>query len=221
MWTLQTFMIYLLYKINKWRLGHMRIYAYARVSSKDQNLDRQIVELKKYVDERYIFSDKQSGKDMERPQYQLLRKVAQKGDIIYIKSLDRLGRSKKQIKEELEYYRLEGVRVKILDIPTTMTDIQQGQEWLIDMINNLLLEVLSTIAEQERITTRTRQEEGYAVAKAQGKHLGRPRAEYPKDFEKVYLQWKAGNITAVKAMEQLGLKKNTFYKLVKGFEVAS
>ena len=114
----------------------MRIYGYARVSTKDQNLDRQVVELKKYVDESYILMDKQSGKDMDRPQYQLLRKVAQSGDVIYIKSLDRLGRNKQQIKQELQYYKLENVRVKILDIPTTMMDIQVGQEWLIDMINN-------------------------------------------------------------------------------------
>ena len=110
-----------------------------RVSTKDQNLDRQIVELEKYIDEKYIFTDKQSGKDMDRPQYQLLRKVAQRGDVIYIKSLDRLGRNKQQIKQEIEYYKIEGVRVKILDMPTTMMDIQVGQEWLIDMINNLLL----------------------------------------------------------------------------------
>jgi DNA invertase Pin-like site-specific DNA recombinase len=196
----------------------MRIYGYARVSSKEQNLDRQMIELKKYVDEKYIFTDKQSGKDMERNEYQLLRKVAQKGDTIYIKSLDRLGRNKAQIKEELEYFKSEGVRVKILDIPTTMMEIAEGQEWLIDMINNLLLEVLSTMAEQERINIRTRQAEGIEVAKAQGKHLGRPKADYPKEWQKVYTQWKAEEISAVKAMEQLGLKKNTFYKLVKKYE---
>src|SRR5674536_259696 len=131
----------------------MRIYGYARVSSKDQNLDRQIVELTKYVDAKYIFTDKQSGKDMDRPQYQLLRKVSQQGDTIYIKSLDR---NKQKIKNELEFYKIEGVRVKILDIPTTMMDIQVGQEWLIDMINNLLLEVLSTMAEHERISIKER-----------------------------------------------------------------
>ena len=118
-------------------VNYMRIYGYARVSTKDQNLDRQMVELEKYVDSKYIFTDKASGKDMDRIQYQLLRKVSQKGDVLYIKSLDRLGRNKEQIKQELEYYKLESVRVKILDIPTSMMDIQKGQEWLIDMINNL------------------------------------------------------------------------------------
>lgn len=199
----------------------MRIYGYARVSTKDQNLDRQMVELKKYVeDEKYIFTDKLSGKNMERPEYQLLRKVAHKGDTIYIKSLDRLGRNKQQIKDELEYYKSEGVRVKILDIPTTMMEIAEGQEWLIEMINNLLLEVLSTMAEQERKNIRTRQAEGIAVLKAKndGKGIGRPKADYPKEWQEVYTKWKAKELTAVKTMEQLGLKKNTFYKLVKLYE---
>lgn len=192
-----------------------RVYGYARVSTKDQHLDRQLIELGKYVDERFIFTDKQSGKNMDRPQYQLLRKIVQKGDILYIHSLDRLGRDKQQIKEELEYFKAEGVRVKILDIPTTMMDIQEGQEWLIDMINNLLLEVLSTMAEHERITIKQRQAEGIAAARLKGKHLGRPAAVMPEGFQKVYDDWKAGSITAVRAMQVLGLKKNTFYKLVK------
>lgn len=198
----------------------MRIYGYARVSTKEQHLDRQIIELKKYVDERFIFADKQSGKDMERPQYQLLRKVAQKGDVIYVHSLDRLGRNKQQIKQELEYYNTEGVRVKILDIPTTMMDIQEGQEWLIDMINNLLLEVLSTMAQQERTKTRERQAQGIAALKAKnnGKGIGRPKVEYPDNFKEIYKKWKAGDITAVKAMELLDLKKNTFYRLAKDYE---
>jgi DNA invertase Pin-like site-specific DNA recombinase len=198
----------------------MRIYGYARVSTKEQNLDRQLVDLTKYVDDKYIFTDKLSGKDLDRPQYQLLRKVAQQGDIIYIKSLDRLGRNKQQIKHELEYYKVAGIRVKILDIPTTMMDIQEGQEWLIDMINNLLLEVLSTMAEHERISIRTRQAEGIAVLKSKnnGQGIGRPKAECPSNFKEVYKEWKDNNITGVKAMELLQLKKNTFYKLVKEYE---
>jgi len=203
----------------------MRIYGYARVSDKGQNLDRQIVELEKYVDNRYIFTDKQSGKDMDRKEYQLLRKVAQKGDVIYIKSLDRLGRNKQDIKQELEHFKLEGVRVKILEIPTTMMDIQEGQEWLIDMINNLLLEVLSTMAEQERLNIRQRQREGIAQAQAKGKHLGRPVMDWSSISDKqrelikeLYPSWKAKEITAVKFMEQVDLKRNTFYKIIKEYE---
>lgn len=199
---------------------NVNVYGYARVSTKEQNLDRQIIELSKYVDSELIFTDKQSGKDMDRPQYQLLRKIAQKGTTIYIHSLDRLGRNKQQIKEELEYYKNKGVRVKILDIPTTMMDMQEGQEWLIDMINNLLLEVLSTMAEQERIKTRERQAQGIAALKAKnnGKGIGRPKVEYPDNFKEIYKKWKAGEITAVKAMELLDLKKNTFYRLAKDYE---
>ena len=196
----------------------MRVYGYSRVSTKEQNLDRQIVELKKYVDERFIFQDKVSGKDFNRPQYQLMRKVAQKGDVIYVKSLDRLGRNKAQIKEELEYYKNEGVRVKILDIPTSMMDISEGQEWLMDMINNLLIEVLSTMAEQERVNIKQRQAEGIAIAKEKGKYKGRKKIEVDDKFKSVYKSWKAGEITATKAMELTGLKRNTFYRRVSEYE---
>ena len=196
----------------------MRIYGYARVSTKDQNLARQLVELKKYVDDRFIFQDKLSGKNFDRPEYQLMRKVAQKGDVIYVKSLDRLGRNKSQIKEELEYYKNEGVRIKFLDIPTSMMEISSGQEWLMDMINNLLIEVLSTMAEQERTTIRQRQAEGIAIAKGKGVYKGRKKIEVDEAFKKVYDQWKAGEITAVKAMEFTGLKRNTFYRRVSEYE---
>ncbi|MBC3797158.1 recombinase family protein [Acetobacterium tundrae] len=197
----------------------MRAYGYARVSTKEQNLGRQLVELSKYVDSAYIFTDKQSGKDMDRAEYQLLKRIVQTDDVIYIKSLDRLGRNKQQIKVELEYYKSEGVRVKILDIPTTMMDIQEGQEWLIDMINNLLLEVLSTMAEHERVSIRQRQAEGIAVLKSKnnGHGIGRPKIEYPDNFKEVYEQVKSKDITSVKAMELLNLKKNTFYKLIKQY----
>lgn len=195
----------------------MRIYGYCRVSTKDQNLDRQLIELRNYVDERFIFADKQSGKNFDRPEYQLLRKVSQKGDIIYIKSLDRLGRNKHQIKEEFEHYKNEGVRLKILDIPTTMMEIPEGQEWLLDMINNLLIEVLSTMAEQERLNINLRQAEGIAAAKVKGKHFGRPSIPYPENWLEIYTKWLNKEITAVKAMQELKLKKNTFYRLVKEF----
>lgn len=195
-----------------------RIYGYARVSSKDQNLDRQLLELEKYVDREFIFADKQSGKDMDRLEYQLLRKITQKDDTIYIKSLDRLGRNKQQIKQELEYYKNKGVRVKILDLPTTMMSLESGQEWLMEMINNLLLEVLSTMAQQERTTIKQRQKEGIAAAQLKGKHLGRPKAEYPPQWESVYKKWQAKEITAVKAMELLGLTRCTFYNLAKKYK---
>ena len=196
----------------------MRIYGYSRVSTKEQNLDRQLVELRKYVDDRFIFQDKVSGKDFNRPEYQLMRKVAQKGDVIYVKSLDRLGRNKSEVKQELEYYKNEGVRIKILDIPTSMMDIPEGQEWLMDMINNLLIEVLATMAEQERLNIRQRQAEGIAIAKEQGKYKGRKEIDFPENWAEVYDQWKNRKIKGNEAMEKLGLKRNTFYRLIKKYE---
>ena len=196
----------------------MHVYGYARVSSKDQNLDRQLVELVKFVEPEFIWSDKMSGKDTDRTEYQILRKVSQKGDIIYTKSLDRLSRNKKNIKDELEYFKNKGVRVMILDLPTSMTEIPSGQDWIMDMINNLLIEVLSTIAEQERLTIRQRQAEGIAVARANGKRLGRPPVAVTEEFHKAYKQWRAGEIRAVKAMVLSGLEKGTFYRRVKELE---
>lgn len=197
-------------------------YGYARVSTKEQNLDRQILELKKYIDdERDIITDKQSGKDFDRVGYRSLREtLLRKGDTLIVKSLDRLGRNKQAIKDELEYFRKAGIRVQILDLPTTMIDVPDGENgsWIIDMLNNMMIEVLASMAEQERLTIRKRQAEGIAAAKLKGKHLGRPKAEYPNDWAKVYAIWKAGNITAVQAMQELNLKKATFYKLVKNYE---
>lgn len=191
---------------------------YARVSTSEQNLDRQIDALKKYVKEDMIFCDKQSGKNFDRDKYQAIKKLATKGTELYIKSLDRLGRNKSMIKEELQYFKNQGVIIRILDIPTTMTPIVEGQEWVVEMINNLLIEVLSTIAEQERLTTKKRQAEGIASAKARGKKFGRPTVEYPNGWNDLYNEWRLGNIKAVDFMKQCNLKKTSFYKLIKEYE---
>lgn len=194
-------------------------FGYVRVSSKEQNLDRQYEALKDYVtDEKYIYSDKASGKDMEREGFQNMLKAMRSGDTLYIKSIDRLGRNKELIKGYLEHFKKEGIRVKIIDLPTTMQDVPGGQEWVIDMINNIIIEVYTSIAQQERETTLQRQAEGIAVAKSKGKHLGRPVMELPKEWTKLYKQWKAGEITAVAFMDTIGMKKATFYKKVKDYE---
>ena len=191
--------------------------AYARVSSSSQNLARQIEELKQYVDEANIVVDKASGKDLNRSGFQALKGPLglRKGDTLIIKSLDRLSRSKADIKNELEWFKENQVHLQILDLPTTMIQLPKGQEWIRDMINNIIIEVMSSIAEQERLTIRQRQREGIDVAKKQGKHMGRPKLERPVEWEQYYSMWKAGNITAKKAMEELGLKKTSFYKLAK------
>ena len=163
-------------------------FGYARVSSTEQNLDRQLVELKKYVDAEQIYTDKASGKDFERDGFKNLMKALRKGDTLYIKSIDRLGRNKELIMKYLEQLKNKGVRLKVIDIPTTMKDIDEGQELVINMINNILVEVYTSIAEHERKTIRARQAEGIAVAKTQGKHLGRPKQELPKSWERYYKQ---------------------------------
>lgn len=194
-----------------------RTFYYARVSSQEQNLDRQIEVFKAMgATERDIVTDKQSGKDLERAGYMALRTtLLRRGDTLVVKSLDRLSRNKADIKNELQYYRDNGIRVKVLDLPTTLMDCPKGQEWVMDMVNNILIEVLGTIAQQERETTRQRQAEGIKAAKSKGKHLGRPKAVKPDNWEEVTQRWRAGEITAVEAMKQTGLKRGTFYAFVK------
>ena len=194
-------------------------FGYMRVSTKEQKLDRQYEALKGYVtDKEYIYSDKASGKDMDREGFQNMRKAMRKGDTLYIKSIDRLGRNKEQIKEYLNEFKEKGIRVKIIDLPTTMQDVPEGQEWVIDMINNIIIEVYTSIAQQERETIKQRQAEGIAVAKAKGKHLGRPVMELPKEWTKLYKEWKAGEITTKTFMKETEMKKATFYKKVKEYE---
>lgn len=194
-----------------------KVYGYARVSTREQNLDRQIAALRQYVtDERDIITDKESGKDFDRTGYQYLReRLIRPGDTLIVKSLDRLGRNKEQVMEELRHFRADGVRVKILDLPTTMIDLPDRQDWIVEMVNNILIEVLASIAEQERLTIRQRQAEGIAEAKKQGRLLGRKKTELPTEWELVTGLWKSGSITAVQAMDRLGLKKSTFYRMVR------
>ena len=197
-----------------------RIFGYARVSSREQNLDRQIMALKQYVNEENILTDKSSGKDLDRPAYQALKGALglREGDTLVITSLDRLSRNKTDIKNELQWFQQKKVRLKILDLPTSLIEVPDGQQWIIDMIQNILIEVLASIAEQERMTIRKRQQEGIRAAKAKGKHLGRPRVRTPDNFSEVYSSWKRKEITAVQAMQELGLSGSTFYRMVRAYE---
>ena len=196
-----------------------RIYYYARVSSKEQNLDRQIEAFKKIgADDREIICDKESGKNLNRSGYQALKTVMlRSGDTLIVKSLDRLSRNKSDIKNELQYFKDDNIRLKFIDLPTTMMDLPKGQEWVFDMVNNILIEVLGTIAEQERRTIRKRQREGIEAARSKGKHLGRPKTSLPNNWNDVYTAWKNNEITAKAAMNQLGVSKNTFYNWVTQF----
>ncbi len=194
-----------------------RTYYYARVSSKEQNLDRQIEAfLALGAEERQIITDKKSGKNLEREGYQALKNVMlRQGDTLVIKSLDRLSRNKTDIKNELQYFKEHGIRLKVIDLPTTMMNLPEGQEWVFEMVNNILIEVLGTIAEQERETIRKRQAEGIEAARKNGKKLGRPAITFPQNWEQVYELWKQGEITAKVAMERTNTKRTSFYKLVK------
>ena len=154
------------------------IYGYMRVSTKAQNLNRQEDALLEFgVEKDNIFADKESGKNFDREKYQEMKSILKRNDVLVIKELDRLGRNKVMIKEEIEYFKDNGIRLKILNIPTTLIDIQEGQEWIIDMVNNILLEVMSSIAEEERKKIKERQAEGIAAAKAGGVKFG-PKVKY-------------------------------------------
>ena len=194
-----------------------KIYGYARVSTKDQNLDRQLIALREFgIDDRDIIREKASGKSLNREAYQTLRnQLLREGDTLVIVALDRLSRNKLHIKQELEYYRGRNIRVMVLDMPTTLCQVNEGQEWIIEMINAIFVEVLASLAEQERVKTLTRQAESIEAAKLQGKHLGRPKMKIPEGWDNIYMLWKSGEITAVEAMKRSGLKKSTFYKLAK------
>lgn len=191
-----------------------RVYGYIRISSKDQNIARQYDALiNAGVDERYILIDELSGKNFNRPQYQLLKNALREGDILIIKAIDRLGRNYKEIiKEWKEITDDIKADIKVLDMP--LLDTTLHKDLLGTFISDLILQVLSYVAQQEREFIKSRQEDGIRLAKLQGKHLGRPKAIYPDNWQEVYTEWKDNKITAKKAMERLNLKTTTFYKLV-------
>lgn len=202
-----------------------KIFGYVRVSTKDQNTERQIVAMQELgINERDIFIDKASGKDFERPQYQALKAQLRKGDLVYISSLDRLGRNSDAIKKEWEAITKEiGADMVVLDMP--LLDTRQHKDTLGTFVSDLVLQVLSFMAQSEREKTLARQKEGIAVAKAKGKHLGRPQLnlntltkQQRADLEANYQAWKDKSITGVKLMEILELKKNSFYKITDEYE---
>ena len=192
-----------------------RTYGYARVSTREQNEDRQIEALTRFgVPEANIIIDKASGKDTEREGYQYLkRQILRRGDTLVIKELDLLSRSKGDVKRELESFKEMGVRVKILDIPTTLTDFPPEQLWVQDMINSILIEVLGSIAEVERRKIRTRQREGIEAAKKKNVRFGRPPAPLPDNWREVMAAVKRGELRPVDAMQVLRLSRSSFYRL--------
>ena len=193
-----------------------RTYYYARVSTASQHLDRQIDEFKEMgASDRDIIVDKESGATLDRAGYIALKNnFLRSGDTLVVKSLDRLSRRKEDIKSELQWFKDNKIRLKILDLPSTLIEPKEGQEWMIDMINGILIEVISTFCERERITIVTRSAAGREAAKRRGVKFGRPCLKKPDNWDVTYLSWKNKEITAKKAMELTGLKRTSFYKLV-------
>ena len=174
------------------------------------------------IPEENIVIDKASGKDLIRPGYQALKGALglRKGDILYIKSLDRLSRNKEDIKNELQWFKQNGITIKVIDLPTTMVEIGEGQEWIRDMINNILIEVLSSIAEEERRTIRQRQKEGIDAAIAKGVKFGRRDKGFPEGWELYYLRYKAGEIKRSYVIKKLGIGPNRFDYLKRKYELS-
>lgn len=199
-------------------MSDFRTYGYGRVSSKEQNEARQVDAFLEYgISERDIYIDKASGKDFERENYKLLRdKILRSGDLLVILSIDRLGRNYTEIMEEWRYLtQTVKADIKVLDMPLLDTRADSHDKLDSKFIADLVLQILCYVAEKERINIKKRQEQGIKAARADGKHLGRPKAEYPERFEEVYRLWVDKKITAKKAMQELSLKPTTFYKLVK------
>ncbi len=188
----------------------MTIYGYVRVSTREQNEDRQLIALREIgVENKNIFLDKQSGKDFERPQYKKLLRKLKKDDLLYIKSIDRLGRNYEEI---LQQWRLltkdKGIDIVVLDMP--LLDTRRGKDLMGTFLSDIVLQVLSFVAENERINIRQRQAEGIAAAKARGVKFGRPPKPLPAGFHDAYQRWKRGEITGTAAAKECGMPLATF-----------
>lgn len=185
-------------------------YGYVRVSSKDQNEDRQMIAMREFaIPKDNIYVDKQSGKDFDRPMYQKMVRRLRKDDLLYIKSIDRLGRDYDEILEQWRYITKEkGADIYVIDMP--LLDTRQGKDLLGTLLADLVLQLLSYFSENERINIRQRQAEGIAAAKARGVRFGRPPKAITKNFERVYRQWDAGKITASEAAERLEMPPSSF-----------
>ena len=197
-------------------------YFYARVSTKEQNLARQIETAEKYnIPTKNIYCDKISGRIKERPQYDILKERLVRGDEVYFQELDRIGREKALIKDELEWFKSNGIIVRVLDLPTTLIEFPAGQEWVLEMVNNILIEVLGTIAEQEWEKIRKRRNEGIAAMPiVDGKRVstktGMPTGRPPRgiDITEMRPRVAGGEITVTAACKELGISRQTWYRLV-------
>ncbi len=187
------------------------IYGYIRVSTREQNEDRQLIALREMsIPERNIFMDKQSGKDFNRPQYKKLVRKMKKDDLLYIKSIDRLGRNYEEIQNQWRVLTKEkGVDIVVLDMP--LLDTRRGKDLMGTFLSDIVLQVLSFVAENERTNIRQRQAEGIAAAKARGVRFGRPPRPLHENYHDCYQRWKAGKITGTAAAKECGMPLSTFH----------
>ena len=200
-------------------------YFYSRVSAKDQNLARQLAVARQYKDisPENVYCDKQSGKNFTRDEYMKLKSLLREGDEVIVKELDRLGRNKEEIKTEIAWFKENGIDLRILDVPTTLIDFQ-GQEWIRDMVNNILIEVLGAMAEQEREKTLRRQkegieampvdDEGYKYSIKTGRRFGRS-VKRPDNFATIYARQQRGEISVQEAMSIVGVGRTRWYELAR------
>ena len=198
------------------RAGGANTYGYVRVSTREQKEDRQLIALREMeVPEKNIFLDKQSGKNFERPQYQRLVRRMKKDDLLYIKSIDRLGRNYEEILEQWRALTKEkGVDIVVLDMP--LLDTRRGKDLMGTFLSDIVLQVLSFVAENERINIRARQAEGIAAAKMRGVRFGRPRKNVPGDFYSIKLEWEDKKVSSREAARRLGVSQDTFLRWVHG-----
>lgn len=195
----------------------MATYGYVRVSSREQNEDRQLDALREIeIAKRNIFIDKQSGKDFERPQYKRLVRKVKREDLIYIKSIDRLGRNYSEIQEQWRFLTKEkGADIVVMDMP--LLDTRRGKDLMGTFLSDIVLQVLSFAAENERTNIRQRQAEGIAAAKARGVRFGRPQINMPEYFGKTVRSWERKEITVEEAVRRCGVSESTFYRRLREY----
>lgn len=196
------------------------IYGYIRVSSHDQNEDRQMIALRELeIPEKNIFMDKQSGKNFNRPQYKKMVRKMKKDDLLYVKSIDRLGRNYKEILEQWRILTKEkGIDIMVLDMP--LLDTRRGKDLMGTFLSDIVLQVLSFVAENERSNIRQRQAEGIAAAKARGIKFGRPAIKTPDNFGQMIKKWEKKEITTQEVMEACGMSEATFYRRLQEYRLA-
>lgn len=199
----------------------VNIYGYIRVSSRDQNEDRQMIALREVgVSDKNIYLDKQSGKDFERPMYKRLLRRLKPDDLVYVKSIDRLGRNYEEIQNQWRILTKEKkVDIVVLDMP--LLDSRRGKDLMGTFLSDIVLQVLSFVAENERLNIHQRQREGIAAAKARGVKFGRPPLPYPDNFFDVYQDWKRKKITLRQAAEACRMPVGTFYGKARKFETSN